>query len=106
MKNLYLVAALIGTVIPYYFFLQHFGAEGYSVIAFLKALFSNPAAAGGHADLFISSFVFWIYMFRERPGGPAPWPFILLNLSIGLSCALPMYLYWRLRQTGEVQGPV
>ncbi len=94
MKNLYLAAAIVGTVIPYYFFIQHFAVDGYSVGVFLKALFANPAAAGGTSDLFISSFVFWAYMFARGAGAPRPWPFIALNLGVGLSCALPLYLYW------------
>ena len=103
MKNLYLVAAAAGTVIPYYFFVQHFAADGYSVMVFLAALFGNPAAAGGSSDLFISSFVFWIYMFTRRKDAPGPWPFVILNLLIGLSCALPLYLYWQERRAGDEQ---
>lgn len=95
LKNLYLAAALAGTVVPYYFFSQHFAADGFSVLLFLQALFGNPVAAGGSSDLFISSFVFWIYMFTRGEGAPNPWPFVLLNLGVGLSCAFPLYLYWQ-----------
>ncbi len=28
-----------------------------------------------------------------RGDGPSPWPFVAVNLMIGLSCALPLYLY-------------
>lgn len=97
MKNVYLVAAILGAVIPYYFFLQHVGAEGLALPAFLGAVFATPAASGFAADLFISSFVFWIYMYQAGEGAPKPWPFIVINLLIGLSCALPAYLYWRLK---------
>ena len=103
MKNVYLVAAILGAAIPYVFFVQHFGAEGLALPAFLAAVFATPAASGFAADLFISSFVFWIYMFQAGEGGPKPWPFIVLNLLIGLSCALPAYLYWRAR--GQAIAP-
>jgi hypothetical protein len=45
--------------------------------------------------LVISSLVFWIALFnRHSKGiGPRPWFFVALNLGIGLSCALPAYLY-------------
>jgi hypothetical protein len=36
-------------------------------------------------------------MFATRTQGPSPWPFIAINLLIGLSCALPAYLYVRSR---------
>ena len=32
-----------------------------------------------------------------RREGPAPWLFVVLNLTIGLSCALPAYLYASIR---------
>ena len=97
MKRLYLILAIIGAVVPYIFFVQHFVNEGLSLGAFVTALFANPAAGGFTSDLLISSFVFWIVMFDERRKGKGPSPliFILLNLLIGLSCALPAYLYAR-----------
>ena len=92
MKNLYLVLAILGAILPYFFFLQYFAAGGVDAAALITAPFSNGVAAGFTADLFFSSFVFWLYMFK-REQGPAPWLFIVLNLTIGLSCALPAYLY-------------
>ena len=97
MKNVYLVAAIAGAVIPYYFFLQHFSSEGLVLADFIAAVFATAAASGFATDIFISSFVFWVYMFQAGEGAPKPWPFIVINLLIGLSCALPAYLYWRLR---------
>jgi hypothetical protein len=103
MKNVYLGFAIIGAAIPYYFFFQFFGSEGVSLPGFASALFANGAAGGFSADVLISSFVFWIVMFtRRREGkGPQPTIFIILNLAIGLSCALPAYLYVRERQKEE-----
>ncbi|MCZ6711131.1 MAG: DUF2834 domain-containing protein [Gammaproteobacteria bacterium] len=92
MKNLYLAFAIIGAVVPYLFFFDFISSQGLDLPAFLGALFANGAAGGFTADLLITSTVFWIYMF-SRVGGPAPWLFIALNLTIGLSCALPAYLY-------------
>ncbi len=95
MKYFYLGLAIVGAVVPYIFFIQHFGEIGFDLLAFFRALFVNPAAAGFTVDLVISSVVFWIaILFRHHHGvGPAPWLFIVLNLTIGLSCALPAYLY-------------
>jgi hypothetical protein len=97
MKRLYLILAILGAVVPYLFFVQHFIAQGLSPGSFLVAPFANPVAGGFTADLLISSFVFWIFMFyrRRQDKGPNPLIFILLNLLIGLSCALPAYLYAR-----------
>ena len=97
MKNLYLALAVIGAVVPYVFFLEFFAQAGLALPTFIGALFANGAAGGFTADLLISSAVFWIYLF-SRADGPKPWLFIALNLTIGLSCALPAYLYAVTRQ--------
>ena len=80
-----------------FFFFQFFQSEGFSVPAFAEALFVNGAAGGFSADLLFTSFVFWLFMFvqQTRSQGPKPYLFIVLNLTIGLSCAMPAYLYAR-----------
>ncbi len=100
MKTLYLLLAIAGALLPYAFFLQHFSSEGVSLPGFVAAVFANPAAGGFTADLLFTSVVFWIFMFqqRSREKGPSPIIFIALNLLIGLSCALPAYLYARERR--------
>lgn len=103
MKNLYLVLAIVGAVVPFVFFLEFIGASGLDLGGFIGALFVNGAAGGFTADLLISSAVFWIYLF-SRADGPSPWPFVVLNLTIGLSCALPAYLYTVSRRTEAAAG--
>ena len=95
MRNLYFVLAVVGAVVPYIFFFQYFSTEGVNIPAFVSALFANGAVGGFSADLLITSLVFWIAMFyqRRKADGPNPVGFIVLNLFIGLSCALPAYLY-------------
>jgi len=98
MKTLYLLAAVAGAVVPYVFFTGFFASHGLDLPAFLRALFANGAAGGFSADLLISSLVFWLFMAGRS--GPAAWPFVLVNLTIGLSCALPAYLYVCERRAG------
>jgi len=95
MKKLYLLLAVIGAIVPYFFFFQFFQAEGINISAFVSALFVNGAAGGFTADVLLSSFIFWLFMFKQvkESNGPKPYLFIFLNLAIGLSCALPAYLY-------------
>jgi hypothetical protein len=99
MKNLYLTLAVVGAVVPYVFFLQHFSTTGFGLGDFVRALFVNPAASGFTMDLLLTSTVFWMFMFQQRGRnkGPAPAIFVALNLLIGLSCAFPAYLYARER---------
>jgi len=95
MKTIYLALAIVGAVVPYAFFVQQMQLTGFDLRDFMAAAFANPVAAGFASDLFISSFIFWIVIFRRRisANGPKPALFIILNLLIGLSCALPAYLY-------------
>ena len=92
-KNVYLAWAIIGAVLPYMFFLGVFHSE-ILISGFIPALFVNGPAGGFVVDVLISSAVFWTYMFSQK-SGPKPALFIVLNLTIGLSCALPAYLYRR-----------
>ena len=95
MKTFYLILAIVGAVVPFIFFFRHFGSAGFSLFDFVDALFVTPAAAGFTVDLLITSFVFWVAMIQRSSHGQGPKPalFVVLNLLIGLSCALPAYLY-------------
>ena len=92
MKNVYLFWTILGTALPILFFLGVFHAEAVGVAGFFPALFANSVVGGFTVDIVIASLAFWTYMFAAQQG-PKPWLFIVLNLCVGLSCALPAYLY-------------
>lgn len=107
-RSMFLLLAIFGGIVPLVFFGQHFASVGFGPVDFVKALFANPAAGGFTSDLLISSLVFWIAMFyrRSQGRGPKPAVFILLNLFIGLACAMPAYIYASLgNATGADQEP-
>ena len=97
LKTIYLILAILGAAIPITFFADFVSENGLGLFSLVAALFVNGAGGGFTADLLISSFVFWIYMFSNQGDRPKPWAFIALNLCIGLSCALPAYLWARTR---------
>ena len=99
LKTIYLILAILGAAIPIAFFTNFVSENGLDLFSFVAALFVNGAAGGFTADLLISSFVFWIYMFSNQVDGPQLLVFIALNLCIGLSCALPVYLWAQTRAT-------
>ncbi len=97
MKWIYLVLAIVGAILPYLFFTQFFMQDTASFQTFVGALFVNPATSGFTVDLLFTSLVFWIYMIHayKKRNGPFPLVFILFNIMIGLSCAIPAYLFMK-----------
>ncbi len=96
MQRFYLFSAIIGAIAPYavYFGYLHYvpGASG-----LLSLAWGSPIAAATLMDFTIACLVFWPFMFAEakRLGLKHVWFFILTNCIIGLSFALPAFLYVR-----------
>ncbi len=101
MKNFYLVLAVAGAILPALAFLGLFGGEPLpSMALWLQALYVNVGTAAAFTDLAWSSLVFWIFVFSEsaRLQLRHAWAYIPLNAFVGLSCALPLFLYFRARR--------
>jgi len=103
MRTIYLIAAIVGAVGPYVFFAQFFAGPDAGLGAFTAQLFATPPAAGFTTDLLITSVVFWIWSFQEarRLRMSRWWAYVVVNLTIGLSCALPLFFYVRELQVQE-----
>ena len=97
MKRFYLLAAIIGTVIPWAFFASFFATEGLNLPLFLSNLFVNGAAGGFSADVLISIGVFWVWSYQDakRQGIRQWWLVLPTSFFVGLSLSLPLYLYLR-----------
>lgn len=96
-KSVYAVFAVIGTIVPWIFFAQFFMANGFDIPLFVRSLFANGAAGGFVADVLISLVVFWVWSYADaRRRGVARWWLVLpASFLVGLSLALPLYLYMR-----------
>ena len=99
-KNIYLLLAILGFVAPYYFFLQLPGEDGFDLAQLIQPMFANNLLRGVAMDLMISVIVFWVYLFAEtnKLQMKNPWLYVLATLLVGLSFALPLFLYFRERQ--------
>ena len=104
MKKFYLVAAIIGAIMPYatYFGYLAFvpGASGAMSLAF-----GSPIAAATLVDFSISCLVFWPFVFAESKRHQIRYPifYVVTNLFIGLSFALPAFLYRREKMLEKVR---
>lgn len=97
MKRIYLAGAVIGTLVPWGFFAAYFLGAGPDLPGFVRALFANPAAGGFSADVLVSILIFWIWSYRDARmhGIGAWWTVVPAGCLVGLSLALPLYLYLR-----------
>lgn len=96
-KHVYVVLALIGLVVPYYFFVTFLLAYGLDGSAFLRQLFGTPIATFFAVDLLISCVVFVLFLRQEsmRYEMGSWWVYLVALATVGLSFALPLFLYAR-----------
>ena len=92
MRKFWLFATIIGTLLPYCFFYNQIVSSDFEWGNLLSLIFPTYAATGFVVDLLISSFIFWIYIFN-RVNKVLFGQIVILNLAIGLSAALPYYLF-------------
>ena len=96
MKNFYLIVAAIGAVAPY---ATYFGYLAYvpGSSSALSLAWGNPIAAATLTDFTIACLVFWPFVYVESKKLEIRfwWLFVVSNIFIGLSFALPAFLYVR-----------
>lgn len=98
-RVVYLVLAVIGTVLPMYYFISWFEEYGYDLGAMVDAWNVNDAATGLVYDLTVSfaALVIWIVYETVRSGRWLNLIAVPASLCIGVSCGLPLYLFLRSR---------
>lgn len=97
LKRFYLVFAVLGTIIPWLFFGNFFASAGIDIPLFVRSLFVNGAAGGFSADVLISILVFLIWSYTDAKSNHVSrwWLVLPASFTVGLSLALPLYLYMR-----------
>ena len=93
----YLLGAVVGTLIPWWFFGSFIAAEGFNLGLFVSNLFANGPAGGFSADVLISATVFLVWSFADskEKGVKNWWVLLPATFGVGLSLALPLYMYMR-----------
>ncbi len=97
MRRLYLLLAIMGFVLPYYFFIAFLLENGLDLGLIVSQLFENRISVFFAVDLIISAVVFLVFSYVEsnRLGIRNWWVFLISTLMIGPSFALPLFLYFR-----------
>jgi hypothetical protein len=97
MRAVYLILAIWGAVHPMYYFVTWFQAEGWSIMAMVDAWHVNAATSGLVWDLTIAAVTLTIWIIYEvvRTKNYRGLIAIPATFCIGVSCGLPLYLYFR-----------
>lgn len=97
LRMIYLALAILGAIVPMYFFVSWFIANGWSLAAMMQAWNVNDAASGLVWDLTIAAVALTVWVVTESwlrrdwlglLAIPATW-------GIGVSCGLPLFLFLR-----------
>lgn len=99
MQWLYLIAAILGTILPLSQLLPFLAAYGLDMPLFFRQLFQNNISAFFGMDVIISSMVLWLFVCSEgrRRGMSNLWLYVVCNLAVGVCLALPLFLFFRER---------
>ena len=97
MKKVYAGLSVLGLAIPYAFFMPFLLENGLDVSLFFQQMFETRIAAFFSADVLVSSLVLWVFIYHETQKRKiaAWWLAILANLTVGVSLALPLFLFFR-----------
>lgn len=96
-RAIYLGLCVLGTLLPYSQFGPFLVERGLAPGLFVQQLFANEISGFFAWDVIISSVVLWVFVFAEgrRLGMRRLWIYIAASLTVGVSLALPLFLYVR-----------
>jgi len=97
LRSLYLLLAIVGTVLPYSAFIPFLQEHGLDVRLLVEQLFANRIGAFFGWDVIVSAVVLWVFVAVEgrRLGMTRLWVPVVASLAVGVSLGLPLFLYMR-----------
>lgn len=98
-RHVFLILAIVGTVLPMYYFISWFEEFGYDLGTMVDAWNVNDASTGLVYDLTVSfaALVIWILYETFQNSRWLNLIAIPASLCIGVSCGLPLYIWLRAR---------
>jgi Protein of unknown function DUF2834 len=103
LQYLYLLLCVLGVALPYSQFIPFLHEHGLNGRLLVEQLFANRISGFFGLDVIVSSVVLWAFVFTEgrRRQMKRLWAYVLCNLLVGVSFALPLFLYARERQVNK-----
>ncbi|MFD1343521.1 DUF2834 domain-containing protein [Litorisediminicola beolgyonensis] len=102
LRPLWLALALWGAVHPMWYFLSYMAGNGWSLGALIDAWYVNASTTGLVWDLTIAAITLTLWILAEV-AVRRNWEALLAIPAIyciGVSCGLPLYLYFRSKPVG------
>ncbi|MFP4043827.1 MAG: DUF2834 domain-containing protein [Rhodosalinus sp.] len=100
LKYLWLALAVWGTVHPMYWFVTWFRENGFDIMGMVDAWHANAASSGLVWDLTIAAVTLTLWILFDAVAR-RDWLSLVTVPTIyciGVSCGLPLYLYFRARR--------
>jgi|SRR5271155_4367605 len=106
-KAIYLVLCFVGALLPYWQFVPWVVTHGMNLPLFVHELFVNRISAFFGIDVLVSAVVLVVFMRIEstRIRIPGRWLPIVAMLLVGVSLALPVFLYMREIRLEQLKSP-
>ena len=99
LRWIYLVLAILGAVVPMFFFMRWFGEFGFDLSGMLDAWAVNDATRGLTWDLTIAAVALTVFIISEVMVRRDYWMLVCVPAiyMVGVSFGLPLYLFLRSR---------
>jgi hypothetical protein len=96
-KYIYLALCIVGTIVPYLWFVPWLMDHGLDIPRMVEELFANRISAFFGLDVIVASLVLWAFVGFEgqRSGVRHTWAPIVASLMVGVSAGLPLFLFMR-----------
>ena len=100
MQWLFLVAAILGAVLPLSYLFPFLASHGLDMPLFFRQLFQNNISAFFGVDVFVSALALLLFVYSEgrRRAMKNLWVYLLCTLLVGVSLGLPLFLFFRERK--------
>src|SRR5918994_4085234 len=93
----YLLLCLTGTILPYLFLLPFLREHGLDLRLIVEQLFANRISSFFGMDVIVTTVCLWIFLYFEgrKLRVKHLWAPVLASLTVGVSLALPLFLFLR-----------
>lgn len=101
-KTFYLLLCVIGTILPYFFFVRFLREYGLDLRLLIQQLFANSISSFFGTDVIVSAICLWLFVYFEgrRARMRHLWAPVVASLLVGVSLGLPLFLYLRESSAG------